>query len=266
MSINTLAGKVAVVTGATAFIGQAIAIKFGALGATVIVNGRNEIAGAETVSLIKEKGGNAFFEKADLTQPDDVREMMARINQQWGGIDILAVSGAGASTDSTPFKFFQDMDLDDIHSYINSHWLTRIHSVKAAHQYLVKRGGGKIIMIGTDAGRTATVGESMIGGATAGMMQMTRALAREFGRDNIRINTVAMSFIYDALPRWGDGPKELESNDSGKGGVIENLKKRMLFEVRSTDVAEAVAFFASPASDAITGQTLSVNGGLTTPG
>ncbi|MBL4868384.1 MAG: SDR family oxidoreductase [Pseudomonadales bacterium] len=266
MSNKILSNKIAVVTGATAFIGQAIAIKLAALGATVIVNGRNITAGTETVAQIEELGGKAFFEKADLTQPEEVAAMMKRINENHGGIDILAVSGAGASSDSRSFKFFKDMDIEDIEGYITSHWLTRIHSVKAAYPYMVKRGGGKIIMIGTDAGRTATVGESMIGGATGGMMQMTRALAREFGRDKIRINTVAMSFIYDALPRWGEGSEKLESNDEGKGGMIQNLKKRMLFEVHTTDIAEVVAFFASPASDAVTGQTLSVNGGLTTPG
>jgi len=265
MSNNTLSNKIAVVTGATAFIGQAIAIKFAALGATVIVNGRNEAAGAETVSQIEKMGGKAYFEKADLTDPDQITAMMKRIDEAHGGIDILAVSGAGASTDSTPFKFFKDMELEDFNNCISSHWLTRIYAVKAAYPFMVKRGSGKIVMIGTDAGRTATVGESMIGGATSGMMQMTRALAREFGRDKIRINTVAMSFIYDAVPRWGEGSEKLESSE-GKGGMIENLKKRMLFEVHTTDIAEAVAFFATPASDAITGQTLSVNGGLTTPG
>ncbi len=262
---STLAGKVAVVTGATAFIGRAIALKLGSLGATVIVNGRNEVAGKEVVAEIEAAGGKAFFEKADITKADEMVAMMDRIVAQHGHIDNLAVSGAGASNDSLAFKFFKEMSVEDIDTYISSHWLTRIYAVKAAYPHMVKSGGGKIVMIGTDAGRVATVGESMIGGSTGGMMQMTRSLAREFGRDKVRINTVAMSFIWDAIPRWGKGEDALEST-SENGGMIQNLKRRMLFEVRTTDIAEAVAFFSTPASDAITGQTLSVNGGLTTPG
>jgi 3-oxoacyl-[acyl-carrier protein] reductase len=96
------------------------------------------------------------------------------------------------------------------------------------------------------------------------MMQMCRVLARELGRDGIRINAVAMSYIWDAEPRWGGG-SEVLAGAHGQG-MIENLRKRMLFPVHCKDIAQAAAFFAGPESDAITGQTLSVNGGLSTPG
>ena len=97
------------------------------------------------------------------------------------------------------------------------------------------------------------------------MMQMCRVLAREFGREKIRINIVAMSSISDAIPRWGEGSAALMA-DKGKGGMLENLRKRMLFDVTCRDIANAAAFFAGPQSASITGQTLSVNGGLSTPG
>ena len=74
-----------------------------------------------------------------------------------------------------------------------------------------------------------------------------------------------MSFISDAIPRWGAGSAALMS-DQGKGGMLENLRKRMLFDVTCRDIANATAFLAGPQSAAITGQTLSVNGGLSTPG
>ncbi len=89
-------------------------------------------------------------------------------------------------------------------------------------------------------------------------------LARELGRDGIRINAVAMSYIWDAEPRWGGGSPAL-AGAHGQG-MIDNLRKRMLFPVHCADIAQAAAFFAGPESDAITGQTLSVNGGLSTPG
>ncbi len=149
-------------------------------------------------------------------------------------------------------------------NYIRAHWLTRAFAIQAAARVMALHGRGKIVAVGTDAGRVATVGESFIGGATAGMMQMCRVLARELGRDGIRVNAVAMSYIWDAEPRWGPGSPALEGGH-GKG-MIENLRKRMLFPVHCQDIANAAAFLAGPESDAITGQTLSVNGGLSTPG
>ncbi|RLA52415.1 MAG: hypothetical protein DRQ98_10180 [Gammaproteobacteria bacterium] len=265
-----LSGKVALVTGSTAYIGRAAAHKLAGLGATVVVNGRNQSAGKDVVEEIIQAGGEAIFEEADLTQAEAVAQMADRIIERLGKIDILVVSGAGASQDSLPFRLFQEMSTEDLDYYIKAHWLTRAYALKAVAPHMVRAGGGKVVMVGTDAGRIATVGESMIGGSTAGMMQMSRALARELGRDNIRINTVSMSFISDALPRWGQSspPLQDETDKSGapKKGMLEKLKKRMIFDVQCEDIAEAITFFACPASDAITGQTLSVNGGLSTPG
>jgi 3-oxoacyl-[acyl-carrier protein] reductase len=189
--------------------------------------------------------------------------MVDEIVQRHGRLDVLVASGAGASTDSLAFKLFADMSGEDFETYIRSHWLSRAHVIQAAAKAMRPRKRGKIVAIGTDAGRVATVGESFIGGATGAMLQMCRVLARELGRDGIRINAVAMSYIADAEPRWGGASPTLASNH---GGMLQNLKKRMLFPVHCEDIANAVSFFAGPESDAITGQTLSVNGGLSTPG
>lgn len=264
-----LSSKIALVTGSTAYIGKAVAFKLASRGATVVVNGRNAEHGQSVVDEILNCGGKAIFEKADITDPQAVSTLVERVTNRYGQLDILVSSGAGASSDSLPFRLFQEMEIDDLHYYIQSHWLTRAYAVHAAAEALAKSGEGKIILIGTDAGRIATVGESMIGGATAGMMQMSRALARELGRDQIRVNAVSMSYISDAEPRWGNSSETLETKQDKQGqrkGMLENLRKRMIFDVCTEDIAEAVAFFASPASNAITGQTLSVNGGLSTPG
>ena len=265
-----LSGKVALITGSTAYIGRASAHKLASLGATVIINGRNKEAGKTVVEEITAAGGSAIFEQADLTQAEAMTQMADRIVERLGKIDILVASGAGASQDSLPFRLFQEMNTDDLDYYIKTHWLTRAYALKAVTPHMSKAGGGKVVLVGTDAGRIATVGESMIGGSTAGMMQMSRALARELGRDKIRINAVSMSFISDAIPRWGESSEPLQDEKDAAGnhkkGMLDKLKKRMIFDVQCEDIAETIAFFASPASDAITGQTLSVNGGLSTPG
>ena len=263
-----LSGKVALVTGATGYIGKAIAIQLAQEGATIAVNGRNKLAGEAAVAEITDQGGTAIFVPADITDGEQVKQMVDDVTAQLGKLDILVASGAGASHDSLPFRLFDELDHDEIDYYIKSHWLTRAYAVQAAIKHMAP-DGGKIVLLGTDAGRIATVGESMIGGSTAGMMQMSRALARELGRKNIRINVVSMSYISDSEPRWHDSSEALEARDDAEGkrkGMLENLRKRMLFDVTAKDIAAAVSFFAGPASDAITGQTLSVNGGLSTPG
>lgn len=264
-----LAGKVALVTGATGYIGKAIAMKLARQGAYIAVNGRNHPAGKAVVDGIIALGGSALFAPADITDSQQVKAMVSGVVSQLGKLDILVASGAGASHDSLPFRLFDELDHDEIDYYIKSHWLSRAYVVQASVRHMKASGGGKIVMLGTDAGRIATVGESMIGGSTAGMMQMSRALARELGRHNIRINVVSMSYISDAEPRWQNSSDALESKQDAEGqrkGMLDNLRKRMLFDVTTEDIAGAVAFFASPSSDAITGQTLSVNGGLSTPG
>lgn len=262
--MQTLQDRIALITGATAYIGRAAAQELARRGAHVIVNGRNAHSGQAVVEEIQNAGGRAEFEAADLTDPEAVRAMVGRIVQRHGRLDVLVASGAGASSDSLAFKLFMEMEEADFETYIRSHWLTRAHAIQAAAAAMRAQRRGKIVTIGTDAGRVATVGESFIGGATGGMMQMCRVLARELGRDGIRINAVAMSYIWDAEPRWGGGSPAL-AGAHGQG-MIDNLRKRMLFPVHCADIAQAAAFFAGPESDAITGQTLSVNGGLSTPG
>lgn len=261
---GALTGRIALVTGATGFIGRACALRLARAGATVVVSGRNAAAGAEVVKEIEAAGGVARFEPADLFDPDTLVDMAQRVVDRHGRIDVLVASGAGASRDSLGFRLFKDMERSHIDRFIQSHWLSRIHVIRAVYPHM-RAHGGSMVMIGTDAGRVATVGEALIGGATAAMMQMCRALAREFGREKIRVNVVSMSYVGDAEPRWDDGTEALLGHDR-KGGMLENLRKRMLFPVVCADIAEAATFLASPAAGAITGQTLSVNGGLTTPG
>lgn len=257
-----LEGEVALVTGSTSHIGKTIACMLAHCGATVIVNGRNQQAGKAVVEEIVAAGGKACFEAADLFRPESVQEMVGRIIDGCGRIDILVSSGAGASHDSPPFRLFEEMQLEDFERYIRAHWLSRVYAIRAVYPHMKAQGSGKIVALGTDAGRVATVGESFIGGATAGMMQMCRALAREFGRHHVRINNVAMSYISDAEPRWGKGSPALEARPGKGSDMLEQLRKRMLFDVNQQDIADAVAFLVSAAADAITGQTISVNGGL----
>ena len=164
-----LQDKIALVTGATAFIGRAVALELAQRGARVIVNGRNAESGRVVVDEIAAAGGQAGFVAADLTDLTAVKAMVARIVESHARLDILVASGAGASSDSLAFKLFMEMEGADFDAYIRSHWLTRAYAIQAAAGVMRTQRSGKIVAIGTDAGRVATVGESFIGGATGGM-------------------------------------------------------------------------------------------------
>lgn len=263
MSEQALSGQVAVVTGATAYIGRACAEQLAALGAHVVVSGRTRSKGEAVVADIVADGGSASYATGDLSQVESMQQLAEQVMREHGRIDMLVVSGAGASHDSQAFRLFHEMEPAHWHQYIEAHWLSRVYSLQAFAPHMRSARQGSIVLVGTDAGRVATVGESMIGGATGGMMQMSRTLAREFGRDGVRINVVSVSFVSDAIPRWQSGSEALLDNHDG---MLKQLQKRMLFDVTCEDVAQAVAFFAGPQASAITGQTLSVNGGLSTPG
>jgi 3-oxoacyl-[acyl-carrier protein] reductase len=252
-----LGGQVALITGGTMHIGQAAAVRLAQRGATVIVNGRNEEPGKETVELIHGEGGEAFFEKADLTLPDEVTAMVDRVAGQHGRIDLLVASGAGASPDSLPFKLFHKMSPADFEAYIRAHWLTRAYAIRAVLPHMQRQNEGRIVVITTDAGRVPTVGESFIGGAAAGTVMMCRVLARELGRWGIRINCVATSVVPDAPVRW----PMFEGERMGT-----KLRERMIFEVSRWHIADMVVHLAGKGGDAITGQTISVNGGISFPG
>jgi 3-oxoacyl-[acyl-carrier protein] reductase len=260
---DELDGRVALVTGGTWNIGQAAAIRLAQKGATVVVSGRQADSGQNTVDLIrKEAGREGYFESADLNVADDVAAMVARVVSTQGRLDILVASGAGASPDSLPFKFFHEMDIEDFHAYIRAHWLTRVYAMRAAFPHMRSQGEGRIISITTDAGRVPTVGESFIGGAAAGLMQMSKVLAREWGRWGIRVNNIATSVVPDAPVRW----QRTAPADAPTSGVGPRLRSRMMFEVSKWHIADLVAHLAGEGGSAITGQTISINGGISFPG
>ena len=239
-----LQDQIALVTGATAFIGRAIVLELARRGAHVVVNGRNPEAGQAVINEIAANGYSATFEQADLTNSDAVHAMVDRVAERHGRLDILVASGAGASADSPSFRLFKEMSNGDFDNYIRAHWLTRAFAIQAAARVMALHGRGKVVAVGTAAGRVATVGESFIGGATGGMMQLCRVLAVEQRRDGIRVNAVAMCYIWDAESRWGPGSPALEGDNGA--GIIENPRKRMLFTVHCQDIANAAAFLAGP--------------------
>ena len=252
-----LEGKVALVGGGSKGIGRAIALLYAANGADVVVNGRDPASGEAVVAEIRKLGRRATFGRADLSDYTQVKAMTDDAINQMGKVDILVANGgAGAPTAA----FFRETRPEDYMAYANTRWLNRAYLVRSVLDHMVERQTGRIVIISSDAGRVPTPGESLVGGAAAATVMMGKVMAREFSRWKIRVNTICITVTRDT-------PSFERALAGGAGHVFKKAEEKMPFGInKPEDVAEAALFFASADSDQITGQTLSVNGGLAFPG
>ena len=254
---TNLAGKVAFVTGSSKGIGKAIALKLAQNGADVAVNARNAEPAVAVRQEIEKLNRRSLFEAGDICIYDDMKRAVGDILHQWDRLDILVATG---SPGYPPPSLFHEMDPELYLENFRSRLISRLFPIRAALDHMKDKGNGKIIIITTDAGRVPTPGESLIGAPAAGLVLMTKVLAKEFSRWKIHINTICVSVVMDT-------PGYDKAVQSGMGKIFERAAKRMPFyPVMPDDVAEMALFLSSPESDRITGQIFSVNGGLSFPG
>jgi len=206
--VGTLPDQIALVTGATAYIGRAVANELARRGATVVVNGRSADSRAAVVEEIRAAGGRAEFECA--TSPSALR------CRPWSIASCNATAGSTCWWPAAPAPAVIRWPSSCSWKWkartsrpISAPTGSRARTRSRRRHWPCANGAAARSWRSADGGRVATVGESFMGGATGGMMQMCRVLARELGRDGIRINAVAMSYIWDASrdgvagrPRW----------------------------------------------------------------
>jgi 2-hydroxycyclohexanecarboxyl-CoA dehydrogenase len=255
-----LSGKVALVTGSSKGIGRAIAVRLAENGASVVINARTPGPALEVVERIRAMGREAHFEPADLYSYQDVKRMVDSTVQRFGHIDIVVANGAAAGPPPQPFH---EIDPKSYGDCVSSHLFTRLHVVRAALDHMMARQSGKIIMVTTDAGRSPTRGESLIGGAAAALVLMTKALAMELARSKIRINTICTT-ATKGTPGYD---RATSVQDTRMAEIFRKAEERMPFGMNQPDdIAQLALFLASADSNQITGQIFSVTGGLTFPG
>ncbi|WP_252503635.1 3-oxoacyl-[acyl-carrier-protein] reductase [Sporosarcina sp. Marseille-Q4943] len=241
-------GKTAIVTGASRGIGREIAILLGKEGARVAVNysGSKEKA-EEVVELIKQSGGDAFAIQANVSDSEQVKQMIDETLKTFGSIDML-VNNAGITRDNLLMRMKED-EWDDV---ININLKGVFLCTKAVTRQMMKQRAGKIVNLASIVGVIGNPGQANYVAAKAGVIGLTKTTARELATRNITVNAVAPGFITtdmtDALP---EDVKEqmLASIPLGKLGAAE-------------DVAGAVAFLLSDDANYITGQTINVDGGM----
>jgi 3-oxoacyl-[acyl-carrier protein] reductase len=259
-----LAGRVALVTGGTKGIGRAVSVRLAEAGADVAVAARGAETAQPVVDEIRALGRHAEFFPVDLVDYDSVEAMTGEAVARFGHLEVVVASGAGGR--AFP-RLFLDTDPHSIPAYFEGTIFARLYTAAATLPHLRERGYGKVVFVTTDAGRVPTPAESLIGSAAAGVLFMVRALAREVARHGIRVNAVSTTLTKDTPPweRW------TRDHQGGSTEVLdkafEKIARRVPFGINEPrDVAEAVRFLASPASDQVTGAILSVNGGISFPG
>jgi 2-hydroxycyclohexanecarboxyl-CoA dehydrogenase len=244
-------GKVAIVTGGGQGIGKAICLKLAEAGADVAVfdlNFENAQATAQEIRKLSRKS-EAF--KVDVAEWKSVEEATRRAMESMDKVHIL-VNNAGWDQ----IQPFVDTKPEFWNKVIAINLMGVIHCSRAVLDPMIERQAGKIINIASDAGRVGSLGETVYAGAKGGVIAFSKSLAREMARFNINVNSIC------------PGPTDTPLLRAQPTKVVQALEKAIPFRrvARPEEIADTVLFFASPCSDYITGQVLSVSGGLTTVG
>ena len=242
-----LEDKIAIVTGAGQGIGQAIARKLAAEGATVAVTDLDEASAIQTADALP----GAVAIRADVSDRQAVQAMADRVVQQFGRVDIL-VNNAGWDKASP----FVDSDPADWDRAIAINLYGVLHTCKAVLPLMAARGGGAVVNLASDAGRVGSSGEAVYSAAKGGVIAFTKSLAREMARHQVRVNCVCPGPTDTALL-----DQVAAYSQKLRDGLARAVPLRRVGQ--PADVAPAVAFLASDEAAYITGQTLSVSGGLT---
>ncbi|MFZ2411422.1 MAG: 3-oxoacyl-ACP reductase FabG [Candidatus Methanoperedens sp.] len=241
-----LENKVTVITGAGSGIGKETALLFAKEGAKVVVADMNEKAGEETVEEIK-KNGEGFFVKLDVSNREQAKQMVKLTLEKYGKIDVL-INNAGIVQDA----FLSKMTEEQWDKVIDVNLKGVFNCSQAVVEVMMNQGNGVIINTSSIVGLNGNVGQVNYAATKAGLIGMTKTLAKELGKKGIRVNAVAPGFI--ATPMTSNVPEK----------ILEMMKEktplRRLGEAK--DIANAYLYLASDEANFVNGAVLSVDGGL----
>ena len=245
---EALAGQVAIVTGATRGVGRAIAEALAARGATVAFNyaSRDDLA-AELVAAIEGAGGQAKSYRADVGDAAQVAAMVRDVKATFGTVDLL-VNNAGLTRD----KLVLRMDVEDWQRVLDVNLSGAFYFCKEVAPIMVKARRGAIVNITSVSGLAGLPGQANYSAAKAGLVGLTKSLARELGKRNVRVNALALGYVEtDMTGALGDEYKQR---------ILDNIALGRFGQPQ--DVADVAAFLCSDAARYVTGEVIRVDGGL----
>lgn len=243
--------KNAIVTGGASGINKCVVEKMASAGARVLIGDINKEGGEAVAAGLRSKGLKVEFAQLDLTNYDFVKAFAAGTLSKLGRVDIL-VNGAGWSK-NTPFVQTTDEFWDKV---LNLNLIGPMRLTKLILPHMFEQKGGKIVFVASDAARVGSLGEAVYSAAKAGLLGFTKAIAREGARFNVTSNCVC--------PGPTDTPLLGEVDQKYQDAFVKAIPLRRAG--KPEEVADAIAFFSSSQSDYVTGQVMSVSGGLTMVG
>jgi len=246
--MRSLENKVALVTGASRGIGRAIALRFASQGAKVVCNyAKCESEAKKTVTLMEESGKNARIMQFDVSDENAVEAAVERIREDIGMIDIL-VNNAGIYIDGLLIR----VKSEDFDQQMAINLKGAFNCSKACMRHMIKNRSGRIINISSVVGEMGNAGQSVYAATKAGLIGMTKSLARELASRNILVNAITPGYIETDMTK--------DVLEKGQEALLAHIPLKRVG--RPEDIAAAALFLASNDADYITGQVLSVNGGV----
>jgi 3-oxoacyl-[acyl-carrier protein] reductase len=246
--MEMLTGKIAVVTGASRGIGRQIALTLAEKGATVIVNYNGSAAKAEeVVSEIQAAGGQAEAVQCNVSDFEKAAELMNYVVKKYGRVDIL-VNNAGITRDNLLMK----MSEEDFDAVINTNLKGAFNCIRHISRQMLKQRSGRIINIASVSGVLGNAGQANYSASKAGVIGMTKAVARELASRGITANAIAPGFVDTEMTQV--------LADNVKEAAVEQIPMKRFGSTK--DIANTVAFLASEEAGYITGQVICVDGGM----
>ncbi|MBA3609875.1 MAG: 3-oxoacyl-[acyl-carrier-protein] reductase [Rubrobacter sp.] len=242
------AGRVAVVTGGGRGIGRAVAVRLSKEGANVAISYRsNDAAAAETAEMVREAGAKCETFKGDVASPEDVEVLVKVTQEAFGRIDIL-VNNAGTTRDNLMLRMKEEEFDEVVRTNLKGTYLC----TRAVLRGMVRARWGRIVNVSSVVGISGNAGQANYAASKAGIIGFTKSVAREVAQRGITVNAVAPGYVETELT----------------GGLSEEIKERIKAQVPAgrfgspEDISEAVAFLVGEGAGYITGQTLTVDGGM----
>lgn len=242
-----LEGKIAMITGGSRGIGRETAVTFADAGAKVVVADLSEKEGEETVNLISESGGQAFFAEMDVTNREQVEQVVSKVENKWKKIDIL-INNAGITRDAKALNM-TEAEWDQV---VETNLKGVFNCTQAVAPGMVEREYGRIVNSGSVVALYGNYGQTNYVASKAGVIGMTKVWAREFGPKGVTVNAVAPGFIET----------EMTANVPDK--IIERISDRTPLGRlgKPAEVAQTFLFLASDDASFINGSVITVDGGL----
>ncbi|MFC1779462.1 3-oxoacyl-[acyl-carrier-protein] reductase [Thermodesulfobacteriota bacterium] len=242
-----LSDKVAIVTGASRGIGRAIALALAAQGAKVVASARNAEALTQLVEEIKAEGGDALAVVGDVALEDDANNLVKQAVEAYGQVDVF-VNNAGITRDGLLLR----MKNDDWDAVLDTNLKGAFLCTRAVAKVMSKQRSGRIINISSVVGEMGNAGQANYCASKAGLLGLTKSVARELARRNVTVNAITPGFITTEMTE--------DMTEKAQEAMTEQIPLGR--PGSAEDVANAVIFLASDQSAYITGQVLGVNGGM----